>query len=154
MDHTAGSHTQLLGPLRVLSIIFLILLAVQFEFGIAVNLSPSLQEVSPIAGSVPALWTALAKVGADALVHALLGTALSVAGLVGLILSILSRRGTVVVVGVLSFLCLALAEINGILFTLSGFKNDGYSHGMATGFLLAFSLYFVQVCVLSVKLRR
>jgi len=143
-----------LRPLRVFSIVLLILLAFQFELGMAVNLSPSLQEVPPPAGSVPALWTALTKVGADALVHALLGTALSVAGLVGLVLAIMSRGGMVTVIGVLSFLFLVLAETSGMLFTLSGFRNDDYSHGMATGFLLAFSLYFVQVCVLSVKLRR
>ncbi len=143
-----------LRPLRIFSIVLLILLAFQFEEGMAVNLSPSLQEVPPLAGSVAALWAALAKVGADALVHALLGTALSVAGLVGLVLAIMSGRGAVMAVGILSFLFLVLAEINGILFTLSGFKNDGYSHGMATGFLLAFSLYFVQVCILSVRLRR
>ncbi len=143
-----------LRPLRVFSIVFLILLAFQFELGMAVNLSPSLQEVPPPALSFAPLWTMLAKVGADALVHAVLGTALSVAGLAGLVLAILSRARMVAVTGVFSFLFLALAEANGILFALSGFKNDGYSHGMATGFLLAFSLSFVQVCVLSVRLRR
>ena len=144
----------LLRTLRVFSIVLLILLAFQFELGMAVNLSPSLQEVPPLAGSLSALWSALSKVGADALLHALLGTALSVAGLVGLVLSILPRKRIVAVMGVLSFLFLALAETNGILFTLSGFKNDGYSHGMATGFLVAFCLYFVQVCMLSAKLRQ
>ena len=144
----------LLRTLRVFSIVLLILLAFQFELGMAVNLSPSLQEVPPLAGSLSALWSALSKVGADALLHALLGTALSVVGLVGLVLSILPRKRIVAVMGVLSFLFLALAETNGILFTLSGFKNDGYSHGMATGFLVAFCLYFVQVCMLSAKLRQ
>jgi hypothetical protein len=60
----------------------------------------------------------------------------------------------VAVIGALSFLAMALASSNGVLFTLSGFKSDYYSHGMATLFLLAFSLHFVQVCVLTVKLRR
>jgi hypothetical protein len=143
-----------LRPLRVFSIVLLILLALQFELGMVLNLSPSLQEVPPPAGSVAALWTALAKVGAEALLHAVIGTALSIAGVVGLVLAIMSCERVVAVTGALSFLFLALAEINGILFTLSGFKNDGDSHGMATGFLLAFSLYFIQVCVLSVKLRR
>ncbi len=140
-------------PLRTFSIVFLVLLALQFELGMAVNLSPSLQEAAP-PGSVTALWTALGKVGADAIVHAVLGTVLSIAGVVGLVLALMSRGKATAVIGVFSFLFLALAESNGILFTLSGFKNDAYSHGMATGFLLAFSLYFVQVCILSVKLRR
>ena len=71
--------------------------------------------------------------------HALLGTALVAAGLVGLVLSILSGSRIIVAMGIGSFLFLALAELSGILFTLSGFKDDGDSHGMATGFLLAFS---------------
>ncbi len=143
-----------LRPLRVLSIVLLVLLALQFELGMAVNLSPSLQDVPPLAGSITAMWTALAKVGGEALAHALLGTALALAGLAGLVLAVMSRGGDVTAVGVLSFLSLALAETGGVLFTNSGFKTDAYSHGMATGFLLAFSLYFVQVCILSVKLRR
>jgi len=65
-----------------------------------------------------------------------------------------SRARSVAVIGALSFLAMALASSNGVLFTLSGFKSDYYSHGMATLFLLAFSLHFVQVCVLTVKLRR
>jgi len=51
-------------------------------------------------------------------------------------------------------IAMALASSNGVLFTLSGFRNDGYSHGMSTMFLVVYSLNFIQVCVLTVKLRR
>ena len=49
----------------------------------------------------------------------------------------------VAIMGGVSFLLIAMAAVNGVLFTLSGFKNDHYSHGMATAFLLSFSALFV-----------
>jgi len=140
--------------LRIAVVGILILLAVQFELGMAVNLSPSLEDVPPVAGTVTAIWGALARVGEAALTHALLGTFLTVLALASLVLAIRSRARSVAVIGVFSFLVMALATVNGILFTLSGFKNDHFSHGMATLFLLAFSLHFVQACVLTVRLRR
>jgi hypothetical protein len=146
--------TARLRALRVFTVVMLILLAMQFELGIALNLSPSLQEVPPLSGSAAAVWGALARVGGEALTHALLGTLLTLAALAGLALSARSGSRSVTVFGILSFLALALAELSGVLFTTSGFKNDGDSHGMATGFLLGFSLNFVQLCILSVKLRR
>ena len=138
--------------LRIVVVVMLILLAFQFEMGMAVNLSPSLEDVPPLAGTVPAIWAALAKVGGAALTHALLGTLLTVAALASLVLAVGSGARSVAVIGVASFISIALASVNGVLFTLSGFKNDHYSHGMATLFLLAFSLHFVQLCVLTLKL--
>ena len=143
-----------LRSLRVAVVAILILLALQFELGMAVNLSPSLEGVPPVAGSAAAIWGALARVGGAALTHALLGAFLTVVALAGLVLAVISGARSVAVIGVLSFLVMALATVNGVLFTLSGFKDDNYSHGMATTFLLAFSLCFVQVCVLSVRLNR
>jgi len=143
-----------LRSLRVAVIAMLILLALQFELGMAVNLSPGLQEVPPLAGTTAALWGALAKVGGASIPHAVLGTLLTVVALAGLVLAVTSGARSVAVLGVLSFVVIALATANGILFTMSGFKDNHYSHGMATAFLLAFSVHFVQLCTLSVKLRR
>jgi hypothetical protein len=140
--------------LRVIVIIILALLALQFELGVAVNLSPNLQDVPPLAGSVAAIWSALAKVGGEALTHAVLGSLLVLGSLAVLVRSAMSGVRSVAVIGILAFAGTALAALNGYLFTLSGFKNDGYSHGMATAFLVAFTMYFVLVCVLSVKVRR
>jgi hypothetical protein len=143
-----------LKSLRVAAIVILILLTLQFELGMSVNLSPSLEQVPHLAGTATAVWGALVKVGGAALTHALLGASLTVIALASLVLAIISGDRSVAVIGIFSFLAIALAAVNGVLFTLSGFKDDNYSHGMATLFLLAFSLYFVQVCLLSVKLRR
>ena len=141
-----------LSLLRVAAIVILALLAFQFELGMAVNLSPNLKEEPPV--TFEDLWGALSRVGAEALTHAVVGTLLTIMALASLVLSIVSGATSVMVMGVLSFVGVALAELCGVLFTLSGYKNDGYSHGMATGFLIAFSLFFVLVCVLSVRVRR
>ncbi len=141
-----------LRSLRVLTIVVLAALALQYELGITVNLSPRLKE-GPAVGLAD-LGTALAAVGGDAVTHAVLGTILPAAALAGLVLSVISGTWSVAVIGVLAFLATTLAAINGVLFTTSGFGNDGYSHGMATGFLASFSLYFILVAVVSVKLRR
>ena len=59
------------------------------------------------------------------------------------------------VMGGVSFLSITMAAVNGVLFTLfPDYKNTDYSHGMATTFLVAFSALFVQIGILTVKLRR
>ena len=55
--------------------------------------------------------------------------------------------------GLLAFLSTVGAALMGVLFTASGFHNDGYSEGMATMFLLTFTFHFVLVAILSVRLR-
>jgi hypothetical protein len=49
------------------------------------------------------------------------------------------------VFGSLAFLATLLAAITGLFFTLSGFQNDGDSHGMASNFLLSFTFYFLEL---------
>ena len=148
---TKGPLMRNLKPLRIAVIVLLALLALQFELGMAVNLSPNLKEVPPV--GVADLWKVIASVGEDALAHAVLRIVLVAAAVVGLVLSLLARAASVSVIGVIAFLGTTVAAVNGVLFTLSGFKNDGYSHGMATGFLVAFTLWFVQVCLVSARLR-
>ena len=143
---------RVLRSLRIVVIAMLILLALQFELGMAVNLSPSLEDVPPLAGTLAAVWAALAKVGGAAIMHALLGSFLTIAALAGL--AVRSGARSVAAVGIASFISIAMATLNGVLFTLSGFKNDHYSHGMATLFLVAFSLHFAQLGLVILKLRR
>ena len=133
-----------LKSLRVTVIIFLVLLAIQLEFGMAVNLS-DLPSLSPFSLSLSNLLGALDQAGAIALIHASLGTILTILSVASLIMSLVSRIRSVQVVGVLSCLTTILAEANGILFVLSGFQNDNYSHGMATGFILTFGLFFLEL---------
>jgi hypothetical protein len=136
--------TKRLATLRVIVIVMLALLGLQYEFGMAVNLStqPSL---APFGLSLNAVTNALSQIGAVAVLHAGLGSGLIVFALINLILSLRSGLRSLQVFGSLAFLTILLAALTGLLFTLSGFQNDGFSHGMATNFLLSFTFYFLEL---------
>jgi hypothetical protein len=70
---------------------------------------------------------------------------LTVLSLVALIMALGTKIGKVQVFGVLSFLGMAMAATNGLLFTLSGFSEDGFSEGMASTFILTFVFYFLEL---------
>jgi heme A synthase len=131
-------------PLRTFVIIILVLLAFQFELGMAVNLAspPSI----PRAGiSLNGISNALHQAGAAAVFHASLGVWLVLLSLIVVVLSLRSGTRGAQVFGSLAFLAILLAAANGLLFVLSGFQADGYSHGMATGFILSFGFYFLEL---------
>ena len=130
--------------LQVTVIILLVLLAIQYEFGMAANLS-NLPSLSPFGFSFPNIVGALNQAGLVTLIHAALGTVLTVLALIALVLALVSKIRSVQVFGVLGFLSMTLAEICGVLFVLSGFQDNNYSHGMATNFILAFGFYFIEL---------
>jgi hypothetical protein len=124
--------------------VILALLAVQFEFGMAVNIAnPKL--IPPFGFSLNGLSNALNQVGVVAVVHASLGVWLVLFSLISVIFALKSGVRSVQVFGCLAFLATFLAATTGLLFVLSGFHNDGYTHGMATNFLLSFSFYFLEM---------
>ena len=130
--------------LRILVMAILALLIVQFEFGMAVTLAnPS--ELSPFSFSIVKISDALNQAGVVALLHAILGTLLAIFSVVSLALSLRSRVRSVQIVGSLAFLATVLAASLGLAFTLSGFQNDNYSHGMATNFILSYTFYFLEL---------
>jgi hypothetical protein len=65
--------------------------------------------------------------------------------IVSLILALRSGVRSVQVFGSLAFVATCLALITGLLYTLSGFQNDGLSEGMATNFLLTFTFNFLEM---------
>jgi hypothetical protein len=125
-------------------IVILALLALQYELGMAVNISnpPSL---SPFGISLNAVSNALHQAGVVAVLHASLGVLLVIFSVINLIFSLRSGLRSVQIFGSLAFLATLLAAITGLLFTMSGFQNDGDSHGMATNFLLSFTFYFLEL---------
>jgi hypothetical protein len=139
-----GMSANKIKRLQVAVMTVLVLLAVQFEFGMAVNLS-NLPSLSPFGFSFLNVLSALNQAGLVAMVHAVLGTVLTVISLIGLLMALASKIRSVQIFGALGLLSMALAEINGVLFTLSGFQNNNYSHGMATNFILTFSFYFIEL---------
>jgi len=54
--------------------------------------------------------------------------------------------------GGLASLTTLLAAYTGYGFVLSGFQNDGLSHGMATMFILTFAFYFLELYALKTRL--
>jgi hypothetical protein len=130
--------------LRITVVTLLVFLAIQFEFGMAINLS-TLPSMPPFVFSVSSVLSALSLVGFVAVAHAVLGTVLTVASLLGLALALASRIRSVQIFAVLGFLSMSLAATSGLLFVLSGFQNDHYSHGMATNFLLTFGFHFLEL---------
>ena len=130
--------------LRVMVIVLLALLGLQYEFGMAVNIGnpPSLP---PFGLSLNAVSNALHQAGLVAVLHASLGVWLVIFSVINLIFSLRTGLRSLQIFGSLAFLTTLLAAITGLLFTLSGFQNDGDSHGMATNFLLSFTFYFLEL---------
>jgi hypothetical protein len=139
--------TKQASTLRFMVILILVLLAIQYEFGMAVNIAnpPSLP---PLSFSLMAVSGALQQVGLPAVLHASLGSGLVIISLINLVFSLRSGLRRVQVFGSLAFLATLLAATTGLLFVMSGYQNDGDSHGMATNFLLSFTFYFLELYVL------
>jgi hypothetical protein len=134
-------------PLRIIVIGMLILLAVQFELGITVTLSDP-AELPPFAFSLTRVSDALHAAGTTALAHAILGVWLAIFSLGMVFLAWRSGDRRVVAVATLAFLTAAGAAATGFLFTVSGFRDDGASHGMASNFLLTFTFFFLGLYLL------
>jgi hypothetical protein len=136
--------------LRVLLIVMLAALGIQYELGIQFIMSDP-QAVAPFTFSPPAVLRALQGVGAEAVLHAAWGGLLLLLAFVILVVSLLSRLRAAQVFGALGFLSVVSAAAGGLMFVLSGFQNDSNSHNMATNLLLSFTLYFVELYSLKGK---
>ncbi len=131
--------------LRVLVVILLVLLAVQYELGMAVNLSPDLPSLSPFGFSLGGVLAALQQAGSTALAHGLMGSFLWLLSVLTLILSLSSKQRRLQIFSGLGFVFISLAATGGILFVLSGFQADRFSEMMASSFLLSFIFYFLEL---------
>src|SRR5512135_2475873 len=85
--------------LRVMVVITLILLTIQYELGMAINLSPDLPKLSPFGFSLVPISNALHLAGPVALVHAGLGSLLTLMALFTLVLSLTSGVRSVQILG-------------------------------------------------------
>jgi len=130
--------------LKVMVIALLVLLAFQFELGMAVNIANP-PTIPAFRFSLVGVSDALYRAGGTAVFHAVLGGVLVIISMIGLILSLRSRIRSVQVFGILAFLSTLLAATTGLLFVLSGFQNNGDTHGMATNFILTFAFYFLEL---------
>lgn len=145
---------KVLATLRILVIVTLILLVAQYELGMAVNLGPTLSKLPAIAVTNTQLRDYLNQAGVVAIIHAIVGSLLAIVGLVNLIVAQYSKKTSVRVLGILTFLTTLLAAGLGASYVASGFQNDGLSNGMATNFILTFSFYFIELYALKPESRR
>ncbi len=130
--------------LRTWVIVMLAFLVLQYEFGIAFNLT-NLPSLSPFGFSLVQFNNALNRVGPVAQTHAGWGVIVGVLAIVLMILSLRSGIRSVQVFGSLGFVGVLVAGIMGQFFVMSGYQNDNYSHGMATFFILTFIFYFLEL---------
>ena len=130
--------------LRVMVIVLLTLLGLQYELGMAVNIGNP-PNLSPFGLSLNAVSNALHQAGLVAVLHASLGVWLVIFSVINLIFSLRTGLRSLQIFGSLAFVATCLAATTGVLFVMSGFMNDGFSHGMATNFLLSYTFYFLTL---------
>lgn len=127
---------------RVAVIAILVLLPVQFIFGMLANLYVAIPETMPTGEG----WTWSFAHSAVIPVHVLLGSLLLVLSLVAIELALWAsiRRATLVAIG--GFLCIATAYVGGMWFLTYG-QTNASSFLMALGFMGACVVYGVGLYV-------
>ena len=145
MSGTTGqSQTDPLRPLKLMTVLNLILLSVQAWTGDVVNLFATFPSgaVNGIAGLFPALGSA--GPGPLALYHGIEGLAITLLS-VGIAISALRRTKSrsVRAASLLGLVFVAVAALGGYLFALSGFLNNGNSAQMGGAFLGAYAMNFL-----------
>ncbi len=133
-----------LKPLQITAVVMLVLLFLQYEFGIATIMAnpPSIPSFN---FSFEAFRAALDQVGVVVLLHAGLGGWLVIFSVINLILALRTKTRSVQILGVLSFLSVVFAAGGGLFFVLSGFQDDHASHAMATNFILSVAFFFLEL---------
>ncbi len=131
--------------LRTFVIVVLVLLVVQYEFGMAVNISnpPSLPAFSMLDGN--AFNQALSSAGFVAEAHSIVGFLIWLLALAVLVMALRSGIRSVQIFGTLILLTVTVAGIGGSIFVASGFQDDHASHAMASNFILAYSFSFLEL---------
>lgn len=132
-----------LKPLRIMTVVVIVLLILQYELGIATIMADPVS-ITPFSFSITAFRSALEQVGLVALLHAGLGGWLVIVSVINVILALRTKIRVVQIFGVLSFLSIIVSAGGGLLFVLSGLQNDHASHAMATNFILSFAFSFIE----------
>jgi hypothetical protein len=131
--------------LRFLALVALLLLAVEFLFGMIVNLfvqipSPLPGTTSASRGLLQGLGWSLAQTSMPILLaHVVLGLALVLLSLSLLVLSLVARQGRWVVVSLVAAVGITIASLSGTGFVVTGAPAS--SLVMSIGFLLSLGSY-------------
>ena len=130
--------------LRVITLVMIVSLFLQYELGIATIIANP-ASIPPFGFSIISFRNALEQVGGVALLHAGFGGWLGIVSVVNLVLALRTKIRKVQIFGILSFLSIVIAAGGGLFFVLSGFQNDNASHAMATNFILSFTFSFIEL---------
>lgn len=139
--------------LRILAIIALILLAVQFMDGVVVNLfvqvppvHPGVQPANYFVGVVQAVEWALIYSPLGLQIHVIAGLLLFIAAVILLICAIVLRRGSWITIAIIGLIGVIAAGFNGASFMNYGGLNLS-SLLMSIGFLLAAIVYTIGIAL-------
>ena len=125
-------------------VILLVLITIQAFLGDNINLF-SVFPTSPVTASLSGLSHALQQAGAAVMVHAINGFLIIAVSIAVVVFSFISRINKLRLTSIVGFVGSIIALSGGLEFVFSGYANNGYSAQMATGFLIAYSFYFIEL---------
>ncbi len=146
MEKTAP-HMASTRALRVLALVALLCLSIEFVLGMLVNLYVEIPNPLPeetAGGMLQALGWSLAQTGMPSLwLHVVLGLALLLAAIALLVLSIVARQTRWIIASLVAALGILLATLSGTGFVYTG--EAAGSMAMSIGFVLALVSYGVSL---------
>jgi hypothetical protein len=138
------------GALSTSLLLLLVFFTVQFFLGMAQNLLVMLP-MTTFPQNDSSFLNALSYVITDGNLvlnnHFFIGIAIIVVGAVNLAL-VIHKSNLYKALSIAGFVSVLFAFVSGVRFAASNFNIDGISFQMATGFMLAFILYFVMAMLM------
>ena len=140
---TRNNKTLLAENLNRIIIILLILMIIEGFIGNYMNLFSTFPS-GKVDGTITGLINAINSVGIVLIIHTLDGILILLLGIV-IVVSVfyLSESRNAKITSILGLILLIYAFLTGVLFVLSGFQDNSFSIGMGTGFIFAYTLYFM-----------
>src|SRR5579864_9108557 len=132
--------------LRILLVIMLVILTIQFWFGETTNLFVTTSSTTSIPFSLNAIVQTIASNGPILIWHAYEGFFLLILSLASIGLSFKwSGKRSVRITSILGAVMMISAVIGGVTFLLSGFTAAGSSAQMGGSFIGAYAFYFMEL---------
>ena len=130
--------------IEVSIIILLALISIQAFLGDNINLF-TVFPMGAVVVSLGGFAQALQQAGIAVVVHAVNGFLIIAVSLAVVVFSFMMRVNKLRITSIIGLIGLIVALSGGLLFVFSGYGNNGYSAQMATGFLIAYAFYFIEL---------
>ncbi|SIM83931.1 hypothetical protein [Cuniculiplasma divulgatum] len=141
--HANSVNEQGMSFFIVVIAIELLLLAVQFVFGIWMNLFAPFP-TARVAFQPYAMMTVMISVP-ELMIHMMNGVLIGLLSLMIFVLAIMRADFRSAAISAVASLSILLAGISGLLFLFSGFQDNVFSFAMSIGFIVAVISYFFLV---------